>query len=124
MPDKLAVLQTQESIKELELLNTKLNETIEQFNKLVPLVDKTNSLLTKGTPKEYLEGLKEQKKAQKQINETRKKAVNISLQIADVEKRLANEEKQRVNATINLYLTLKKNQENLQIQYDKLAKKK
>ena len=91
MPDKLSVLQIEESIKELKLFNEKLNETIEQFNKLVPLVDKTNSLLTKGTPKEYLEGLKEQKKAQKQINETRKKAVNISLQIADVEKRLANE---------------------------------
>ena len=89
MPDKLAVLQTEESIKELKLLNEKLNETIEQFNKLVPLVDKTNSLLTKGTPKEYLEGLKEQKEAQKQINETRKKAVDIALQIADAEKRLS-----------------------------------
>ena len=89
MPDKLAVLQTEESIKELERFNEKLNETIEQFNKLVPLVDKTNSLLTKGTPKEYLEGLKEQKEAQKQINETRKKAVDIALQIANAEKRLS-----------------------------------
>ena len=77
MPDKLAVLQTQESIKELERFNTKLNETIEQFNKLVPLVDKTNSLLTKGTPKEYLEGLKEQENLSKSMANLNKELIAI-----------------------------------------------
>jgi len=77
MPDKLSVLQIEESIKELELFNTKLKETIEQFNKLVPLVDKTNSLLTKGTPKEYLEGLKEQENLSKSMANLNKELIAI-----------------------------------------------
>lgn len=77
MPDKLAILQIEESIKELELFNAKLNETIEQFNKLVPLVDKTNSLLTKGTPKEYLEGLKEQENLSKSMANLNKELIAI-----------------------------------------------
>ena len=95
MPDKLAVLQTKESIKELELLNAKLNETIEQFNKLVPLVDKANSLLTKGTPKEYLEGLKEQKEAQKQITEAERRAIESRQQLVALNRKLARAEEQR-----------------------------
>ena len=95
MPDKLAVLQTEESIKELEHFNTKLNETIEQFNKLVPLVDKTNSLLTKGTPKEYLEGLKEQKEAQKQITEAERRAIESRQQLVALNRKLARAEEQR-----------------------------
>ena len=77
MPDKLSVLQIEESIKELKLFNEKLNETIEQFNKLVPLVDKTNSLLTKGTPKEYLEGLKEQENLSKSMANLNKELIAI-----------------------------------------------
>lgn len=95
MPDKLAVLQTEESIKELERFNTKLNETIEQFNKLVPLVDKTNSLLTKGTPKEYLEGLKEQKEAQKQITEAERRAIESRQRLVALNRKLARAEEQR-----------------------------
>ena len=95
MPDKLAVLQTEESRKELDLLNAKLNETIEQFNKLVPLVDKANSLLTKGTPKEYLEGLKEQKEAQKQITEAERRAIESRQQLVALNRKLARAEEQR-----------------------------
>lgn len=95
MPDKLAVLQTEESIKELERFNAKLNETIEQFNKLVPLVDKTNSLLTKGTPKEYLEGLKEQKEAQKQITEAERRAIESRQRLVALNRKLARAEEQR-----------------------------
>lgn len=59
MSDKLAVIQAEETVKELEKLETGVTKLIESFSKLNTAVDQTNTKLNRGTPKETIEGIKD-----------------------------------------------------------------
>ena len=59
MSDKLAVIQTQETLEELGKLETGVTKLIESFTKLNTAVDQTNTKLNRGTPKETIEGIKD-----------------------------------------------------------------
>lgn len=59
MSDKLAVIQTQETLEELGKLETGVTKLIESFGKLNTAVDQTNAKLNRGTPKETIEGIKD-----------------------------------------------------------------
>lgn len=59
MSDKLAVIQAEETVKELEKLEKEVSELIGVFDKLNTAVDQTNTKLNKGTPKETIEGIKD-----------------------------------------------------------------
>lgn len=59
MSDKLAVIQSQETLEELGKLETGVTKLIESFGKLNTAVDQTNAKLNRGTPKETIEGIKD-----------------------------------------------------------------
>ena len=59
MSDKLAVIQSQETLEELGKLETGVTKLIESFSKLNTAVDQTNTKLNRGTPKETIEGIKD-----------------------------------------------------------------
>ena len=59
MSDKLAVIQSQETLEELGKLETGVTKLIESFGKLNTAVDQTNTKLNRGTPKETIEGIKD-----------------------------------------------------------------
>ena len=67
MADKLAVIQTEKTIEELEKLDEQLNDTIGAFKELVGVANTASNLFAKGTPKEYVEGLKQNEKLTKSI---------------------------------------------------------
>lgn len=59
MSDKLAVIQAEETVKELEKLEKEVSDLIGVFDKLNTAVDQTNTKLNRGTPKETIEGIKD-----------------------------------------------------------------
>ena len=59
MSDKLAVIQTKETLEELDKLEAGVTKLIESFGKLNTAVDQTNAKLNRGTPKETIEGIKD-----------------------------------------------------------------
>ena len=59
MSDKLAVIQAEETVKELDKLEAGVTKLIESFSKLNTAVDQTNTKLNRGTPKETIEGIKD-----------------------------------------------------------------
>ena len=59
MSDKLAVIQAEETVKELDKLEAGVNDLIQSFTKLNTAVDQTNTKLNRGTPKETIEGIKD-----------------------------------------------------------------
>ena len=59
MSDKLAVIQTKETLEELDKLEAGVNDLIQSFTKLNTAVDQTNAKLNRGTPKETIEGIKD-----------------------------------------------------------------
>lgn len=59
MSDKLAVIQTKETLEELDKLEAGVNDLIQSFTKLNTAVDQTNTKLNRGTPKETIEGIKD-----------------------------------------------------------------
>lgn len=89
MPDKLAVLQTKETIKELDALNKKLEETVALFTKMSPQIEAVNSLFSKGTPKEYTEALKKTKELEEELEKVRKSAQNTHNQKLQLAKKIS-----------------------------------
>ena len=59
MSDKLAVIQTKETLEELDKLEAGVNDLTQSFTKLNTAVDQTNTKLNRGTPKETIEGIKD-----------------------------------------------------------------
>nr|DAK44661.1 MAG TPA: tail tape measure [Caudoviricetes sp.] len=59
MSDKLAVIQAEETVKELDKLEAGVTKLINSFSNLNTAVDQTNTKLNRGTPKETIEGIKD-----------------------------------------------------------------
>lgn len=80
--DKLAVIQSEETIKELNLIDDKIKGLVGTFKELVETGNKINSGLLKGTPKEFIQ-------AEKELIALQKQKVQIMNQLAAAEKQLA-----------------------------------
>jgi len=66
MPDKLAVIQSEQTIKELSLIDDQIKGLVSSFNGLVDVSAKVSAGLIKGTPKEFLDAEKQMVAIQKQ----------------------------------------------------------
>ena len=77
MSDKLAVIQTKETLEELDKLEAGVNDLIQSFTKLNTAVDQTNAKLNRGTPKETIEGIKDLDGYSKEYMRTLKDMVTI-----------------------------------------------
>lgn len=80
--DKLAVIQSEETIKELNLIDDKIKGLVGTFKELVETGNKINSGLLKGTPKEFIQ-------AEKELLALQKQKAQIMNQLAAAEKQLA-----------------------------------
>lgn len=81
MADKLAVIQSQETIAELEAINKQTLELIGTFNQLVAVSKDVSSGLTKGTPKDFIA-------SEKQLVAIQKQKAQVLKELAEAEKRL------------------------------------
>lgn len=94
MSDRLAVIQHEQTVKELDEIEKKVKSLVSTFNILVETTDKVSNGLVKGTPKELIESLN---KAQSSV----KDFANIQTQITKVETDLANVRKILAKATLD-----------------------
>ena len=85
MSDKLAVIQSKETIEELNNINKTLNVTIDLFHDLVQIGGKMNAGLLKGTPKEFLAAEKEKVQLQRQQTIIVKELATATLSLEKVE---------------------------------------
>ena len=108
MADKLAVIQTEKTIEELEKLDEQLNDTIGAFKELVGVANTASNLFAKGTPKEYIEGLKQNEKLTKSITNFNKELIAVE------------EKKTRLLISEQRLLTEKNKTENQQIRNKQL----
>ena len=108
MADKLAVIQTEKTIEELEKLDEQLNDTIGAFKELVGVANTASNLFAKGTPKEYVEGLKQNEKLTKSITNFNKELIAVE------------EKKTRLLISEQRLLTEKSKTENQQIRNKQL----
>lgn len=151
MPDKLAVIQSEETIKELSLIDDRIKGLVTSFNGLVDVSSKVSAGLMKGTPKEFLDAEKQMVAIQKQkaqvikelaIAEKQLSAININnerarqakanadkSEIALTQKKIQlskqeEREQQRLVAAISLYKKVEQGLNSLRARYNELAIKK
>ena len=151
MPDKLAVIQSEQTIKELSLIDDRIKGLVSSFNGLVDVSAKVSSGLIKGTPKEFLDAEKQMVVIQKQkaqvlkelaIAEKQLSAININnerarqakanadkAEIALTQKKIQlskqeEKEQQRLVAAISLYKKVEQGLNSLRARYNELAIKK
>lgn len=120
MADKLAVIQSDETVKELNLIDDRLKGLIVTFKDLVDIGGKVNSGLLKGTPKEFIESEKQMIALQKekakvlkdlaitdqQIEKARLATANANKAEIDVQKKkiqLTQQEEKQINKTLTAY---------------------
>ena len=76
MADKLAVIQSEETVAELTKIDGKTKKLVSTFQSLVEITDKINYGFGKGTPKEYIKAINEaaaiQKKYEQALNDVAK----------------------------------------------------
>ena len=151
MPDKLAVIQSEQTIKELSLIDDQIKGLVSSFNGLVDVSAKVSAGLIKGTPKEFLDAEKQMVAIQKQkaqvlkelaIAEKQLSAININnererqakanadkSEIALTQKKIQlskqeEKEQQRLVAAISLYKKVEQGLNSLRARYNELAIKK
>ena len=151
MPDKLAVIQSEQTIKELSLIDDQIKGLVSSFNGLVDVSAKVSAGLIKGTPKEFLDAEKQMVAIQKQkvqvlkelaIAEKQLSAININnerarqakanadkAEIALTQKKIQlskqeEKEQQRLVAAISLYKKVEQGLNSLRARYNELAIKK
>ena len=78
--DKLAVVQSKETIAELEEIDKKTTELIGTFERFVDITNKAGTSFKSGTPKEYAE-------AAKSLQNIEKEAISIKKELLEIEKR-------------------------------------
>nr|DAQ42163.1 MAG TPA: tail tape measure protein [Caudoviricetes sp.] len=108
MANELAVIQTEKTIEELKKLDEQLNDTIDAFKELVGVANTASNLFAKGTPKEYVEGLKQNEKLTKSITNFNKELIAVE------------EKKTRLLISEQRLLTEKSKTENQQIRNKQL----
>ena len=116
MADKLAVIQTEKTIEELEKLDEQLNDTIGAFKELVGVANTASNLFAKGTPKEYVEGLKQNEKLTKSITNFNKELIAVEekkTQLLISEQRLLTEKNKTENQQIRNKQLLSREEERI-----------
>lgn len=81
--DKLAVIQSEETVKELNLIDERVKSLVVTFKDLVETGNKINSGLLKGTPKEFIQ-------SEKELIELNKKKTQILKELAIAEQKIAS----------------------------------
>ncbi|GEJ46008.1 phage tail tape measure protein [Chryseobacterium sp. ON_d1] len=85
MPDKLAVIQGQESVKELRDIENATKNLVSTFNSLLSITEAVNKNFQSGKAKDYTNGLKNLKNITQEYANIEKELANIKLKLAQIE---------------------------------------
>lgn len=118
MPDKLAVIQSEETVKELNLIDERVKGLVVTFKELVETGNKINSGLLKGTPKEFIQSEKELIALQKQKSAILKELALAEQKIAAISITNERARKEAANAD-KAELLLKQKQIQISAQQEK-----
>lgn len=88
MSENQKILYTQPTIEELNNLDAKLKGTMQVFKDLIVQATALNSLFTKGTPKEYLEGMKLLDEYSKRLIATEKQLIELQSKYDQLSKKI------------------------------------
>ena len=116
MANELAVIQAEKTIEELKKLDEQLNDTIGAFKELVGVANTASNLFAKGTPKEYIEGLKQNEKLTKSITNFNKELIAVEekkTQLLISEQRLLTEKNKTENQQIRNKQLLSREEERI-----------
>lgn len=118
MPDKLAVIQSDETVKELNLIDDRVKGLVVTFKELVETGNKINSGLLKGTPKEFIQSEKELIALQKQKSAILKELALAEQKVASIS--ITNERARKESANADkAELLLKQKQIQISAQQEK-----
>lgn len=118
MPDKLAVIQSEETVKELNLIDERVKGLVVTFKELVETGNKINSGLLKGTPKEFIQSEKELIALQKQKSAILKELALAEQKVAAISVTNERARKEAANAD-KAELLLKQKQIQISAQQEK-----
>ena len=99
MADKLAIIQSEETIKELDIIDKKTTELVATFKNLYTETERINKMFLSGKPKDYSEGLKEMEEAVKKLASAQKQTQVIQNNLNKLEIEQARLRKENANAT-------------------------
>ena len=102
MSDKLAIVQGQETINELNKINAALDPLIVNFNKLVEVAKKAGNAFNSGKPKEYNEATKESKDIIDKLTKAQNDLALTNKRLAEAEQKLANAILARAKAQVEV----------------------
>ncbi|MGU3377620.1 phage tail tape measure protein [Chryseobacterium sp. M5A1_1a] len=85
MPDKLAVIQGEASVKELNDVDNSTKKLVSSFNSLLSITEAVNKQFQAGKPKDYANGLKQLKTLTQEYANIEKELANIKLKLAQIE---------------------------------------
>ncbi|MBG0514101.1 tape measure protein [Elizabethkingia meningoseptica] len=102
MSDKLAIVQGQETIDELNRINAALDPLIVNFNKLVEVAKKAGNAFNSGKPKEYNEATKESKDIIDKLTKAQNDLALTNKRLAEAEQKLANAILARAKAQVEV----------------------
>ncbi len=122
MPDKLAVIQSEETVKELNLIDERVKGLVVTFKELVETGNKINSGLLKGTPKEFIQSEKELIALQKQKSAILKELALAEQKLAAISITNERARKEAANAD-KAELLLKQKQLQMAAQQEKAVNK-
>ena len=97
--DKLAIIQSEETIKELDIIDKKTTELVATFKNLYTETERINKMFLSGKPKDYSEGLKEMEEAVKKLASAQKQTQVIQNNLNKLEIEQARLRKENANAT-------------------------
>lgn len=99
MPDKLAVIQSEETIKELERIDNALINLVGNFKLLSDEITKISNGFTKGTPKEYMDSLNKMQGINNDLAKTQQEIIKIESKLADIRAKTTKETLNEAKAT-------------------------
>ena len=86
--DKLAVIQSEETVAELTKIDGKTKELVSTFQSLVEITDKINYGFGKGTPKEYIKAINEAAALQKKYEQALRDVAKAQSEVERLQKKI------------------------------------
>lgn len=99
MSDQLAVIQSEETIKELQEIKGEVSHLIKTFNDLVKVTDQVSSGLMKGTPKEAINAMSAMEKQAKGYLSIQKEVIRIDKEATIIANKQADTLYKKAKAT-------------------------
>ncbi|MGH1520530.1 phage tail tape measure protein [Chryseobacterium sp. JK1] len=85
MSERLAVIQSDVTVKEINEIDNNVQKLVSSFNSLLSITDAVNKSFQTGKPKDYANGLKQAKTLAQELANVEKELASVKLKLAQIE---------------------------------------